>query len=223
MTTEFDDVHVEALRAADRPHRLGDAARQRIVQRMDWVYDQTSVGASAEPVGAGEVIPLDPAPAVQTDRHPVSRRWLAAAAVAVLLVVALVGLRTGDDQRVDVAGSEIDPALASAVRGWCAGGLDELTAALEAVEEAPEDGGARTAALSALVEAVSGYLDFLLESGIREGSERANEVGRFAGEAASVRNRAAPPTADEVLVLARRFAVELEVTSNRSSVCEVPM
>ncbi|MGH1491661.1 MAG: hypothetical protein ACRBK7_20075 [Acidimicrobiales bacterium] len=223
MNEDFGKEHLNALRSVDRRRALDWAARQRITEQMISTYeDYVESSPPSELDSAVELVVLDAAPDSKHRQRETIGRWLVAAAAAVIAVAATIALLAADDAvDVEAARTEVDPGLTIEVHEWCVDGLEELSTALRIAQAAPADLDARTTALAVLFDTVQEYLSLLLDSKIREGSERANEVGRFEGEVGLARDRSKPTTA-QLTSLTDRFADELAYTSNRSLSCEIP-
>lgn len=218
MTGEFDDRHESALRASDRAQPLDAEARQRIGEQALLAFDRHRSGG----LGPVELIASERDAVGGHDRRMVQARWLVAAAAVVIAVAGFARLASRDDtSSIEVSGPETTPELADEVREWCRENLSELGSGAGVAFGAPNDVEARSAAVAALVEAVDGYFWLLLDSGVRQGTQRANEVGRFGGEAAVIRDRAEPVSIAELTALIEQFDEELAVTSDGDPACEI--
>lgn len=228
MTGEFNGRHEEVLRASDRAHALDEEARDHIAERALSAFDHHRSGELA-PV---ELITAEPVSVDLWRGRPTRARWLVAAAATIVAVAAFTGLATRNDRSaIEVgapvttpelaAGPETTPELAVEVRDWCRENLGELNSNMQLALRTPDDTEARAAAVAVLVDAVDGYFWLLLDSGIREGSSRTNEIGRFQGGAAIIRDKSEPLSITEVKTLIQEFDDELAVTSNGSPACEI--
>lgn len=223
MSAEFSDRHIRALRDVDQSGALDDATLRRIERRMLAAYEHTLAAGSSpgsEDHRSTVVVELSETPP-PTSRPPISRWVLAAAAAALVVVAVAVGLLGSVDDSVDVAGPGVDSELVADVRAWCAGGLDDLDAALAAVAAGPDGSGREIAVLSALADASQGLFDMLDTAQRRAGTRRLDEVGRITGEAAQLVAADDQVDAAAVADLVNRFADELAITSDRATECEI--